>query len=301
MCTDAGARVESYLCPWDGNGPARAREVEMSDTEIQDPIKGKHRAMWALGDYDAVATEVIPELGRVVAKAAGITPGARVLDVAAGSGNASLPAAAAGARVVASDLTPELLETGRRRAAEQGLDIEWVEADAECLPFEDQHFDAVISCVGVMFAPFHQPVADELLRVARVGGVIALANWTPDGFIGQMFAIMKPYAAPPPAGAQPGPLWGTEDHVRELFGWRVTDILAKRQSLSVETFNSAEAFRDYFKKHYGPTIAAYRNIADDSTRTATLDRELVDLARRHGADHGVMQWDYLLVTGRRST
>ena len=272
----------------------------MTQTSIQDPIKRKHRAMWALGDYDAVATDVIAELGPVVAKAAGITPGDRVLDIAAGSGNASLPAAAAGGHVVASDLTPELLETGRRRAAEQGLDIEWMEADAENLPFEDQHFDAVISCVGVMFAPFHQPVASELLRVARPGAAIALANWTPDGFIGQMFTVMKPYAAPPPAGALPGPLWGTEEHVRELFGQQVTDIRAQRQFLNVELFNSAEAFRDFFKKHYGPTIAAYRNIADDRERTARLDRELVDLAQRHGADDGAMRWEYLLVTARRS-
>lgn len=273
----------------------------MSQIEIQDPIKAKHRAMWALGDYDAVATHVIAELGRVVANAAGTTPGARVLDVAAGSGNASLPAAAAGARVVAADLTPELLEIGQQRAAEQGLEIEWVEADAEHLPFEDQDFDAVISCVGVMFAPFHQPVANELVRVARAGGAIALANWTPEGFIGQLFAVMKPYAAPPPVGAQPGPLWGAEEHVRQLFGQRVTNLEARRQSLNVELFDSAESFRDYFKKHYGPTIAAYRNIADDHDRTAALDRELVDLARRHGADSGVMQWEYLLVTGRRSS
>jgi SAM-dependent methyltransferase len=272
----------------------------MSQNEVQDPIKLKHRAMWALGDYDAVATEVIPELGRVVANAAGITAGDRVLDVAAGSGNASLPAAAAGARVVASDLTPELLETGRQRAAEQGLDIEWVEADAERLPFEDRHFDAVISCVGVMFAPFHQPVADELVRVTRAGGTIAVANWTPEGFIGQMFAVMKPYAASPPPGAQPGPLWGTEGHVRGLFGDGVTGLRAQRQALDVGVFGSAEEFRDYFKKHYGPTIAVYRNIADDAERTASLDRELVELARRHGADDAAMQWEYLLVTARCS-
>ncbi|HEX3335830.1 MAG TPA: class I SAM-dependent methyltransferase [Jatrophihabitans sp.] len=272
----------------------------MSQLEVQDPIKRKHRAMWALGNYDAVATEVIPELGRVVASAAGIAAGDRVLDVAAGSGNASLPAAAAGARVVASDLTPELLETGRQRAAEQGLDIEWVEADAERLPFEDRHFDAVISSVGVMFAPFHQPVADELVRVTRAGGTIAIANWTPEGFIGQMFTVMKPYAAPPPAGAQPGPLWGAQGHVRELFGPRVSDLQAQRQALDVGVFGSAEEFRDYFKKHYGPTIAVYRNIADDPDRTAALDRDLVELARRFGADDGTMQWEYLLVTARRS-
>jgi ubiquinone/menaquinone biosynthesis C-methylase UbiE len=271
----------------------------MSQAEILDPIKQKHRAMWALGDYDAVATQVITELGRTLADAAGVTPGTRVLDVAAGSGNVSLPAAAAGAKVVATDLTPELLETGRQRAAEQGLDIEWVEADAEHLPFDDGDFDIVLSCVGVMFAPFHQPVADELVRVTRSGGRIALANWTPEGFIGQMFATMKPYVPPPPPGAQPGPLWGTEDHVRALLGDRVTDFQARRQQLTVDRFENAESFRDFFKRHYGPTIAAYRNVADDPQRTAALDQELTDLARRNDADSGTMHWEYLLVTAVR--
>jgi SAM-dependent methyltransferase len=291
--------ARSYRARDGRDRPATTQEADMSQTEIQDPIKLKHRAMWALGNYDAVATEVIPALGRVVADSAGITPGARVLDVAAGSGNASLPAAAAGGRVVASDLTPELLETGRQRATELGFDIEWVEADAENLPFDDQHFDAVMSCVGVMFAPFHQPVADELVRVTRPGGTVALANWTPEGFIGQMFSVMKPYAPPPPAGASPGPLWGKEEHVRGLFGERLTGLSTQRQALDVNVFGTAEDFRDYFKRHYGPTIAVYRNVADDAERTAALDTELVELARRHGADNGPMQWEYLLVTGQR--
>jgi ubiquinone/menaquinone biosynthesis C-methylase UbiE len=271
----------------------------MSQAGIQDPIKSKHRAMWALGDYDAVATYVVQELGRTIVEAAGVAPGTRVLDVAAGSGNASLPAAAIGAAVVASDLTPELLETGRQRATEQGLDIEWVEADAEHLPFDDGDFDAVISCVGVMFAPFHQPVADELVRVTRSGGRIALLNWTPEGFIGQMFAAMKPYVPPPPPGAQPGPLWGKEDHVQALLGDRVSDFEARRQQLTVDYFDNAEAFRDFFKKYYGPTIAAYRNIADDPDRIAALDQELAELARRNGGDRGTMEWEYLLVTAER--
>src|SRR6476619_1084035 len=201
----------------------------MSQAEILDPIKQKHRAMWALGDYDVVATDVVSELGPTIVDAAGITPGTRVLDVAAGSGNASLPAAAAGGQVVASDLTPELLEIGRHRAAGQGLDIEWVEADAEHLPFDDGDFDTVLSCVGVMFAPFHQPVADELVRVTKPGGRIALVNWTPEGFIGQLFAAMKPFAAAPPPGATPGPLWGDPDHVRTLFDGKVSELRTERR------------------------------------------------------------------------
>src|ERR1700733_10788728 len=155
---------------------------------VLDPIKTKHRAMWALADYDRIATEVIDEPGGFLVDAASVQPGEYVLDVAAGSGNASLPAAIAGARVVATDLTPELVQIGRERAAAQGLDIDWQGADAEHLPYSNDEFDVVLSCVGVMFAPFHQPVADELVRVVRPGGRIALINWTPGGFIGQMFA-----------------------------------------------------------------------------------------------------------------
>jgi ubiquinone/menaquinone biosynthesis C-methylase UbiE len=221
-----------------------------------------------------------------------------VLDVAAGSGNASLPAAERGADVIASDLTPELLDVGQRRAAERGLDLTWVEADAEFLPFDDDEFDVVTSCVGVMFAPFHQPVADELVRVTRPGGTIALANWTPEGFIGRMFGVMRDFVPPPPAGAQPGPLWGTEAHVRALFGNRVTELRAEPRLLTIDRFTDAEHFRDFFKEYYGPTIAAYRNVADDPGRTLALDAALVELARSGGADTGPMQWEYLLVTAR---
>lgn len=272
---------------------------DMTQIPVLDPIKTKHRAMWALGNYDAVSTEVIPELGRRLVEAARITPGSRVLDVAAGSGNASLPAARAGAHVVASDITPELLETGRQRAKSEGLDIEWTEADAEHLGWKDGEFDTVLSCVGVMFAPFHQPVADELVRVTRPGGTIAVANWTPEGYIGQMFAAMKPYAAPPPPGASPGPLWGNEGHVRELFGDRVSELRATKEPLHVDRFSSGTDFRDFFKAYYGPTIAAYRNIADDPAKVAELDQVLADLGDRHLTD-GVMEWEYLLVTATRS-
>jgi SAM-dependent methyltransferase len=272
---------------------------EMSETTLQlDPVKGKHRAMWALGDYDRVATEVVAELGHVLVAAAGIGRGTRVLDVAAGSGNASLPAAAAGAHVTATDLTPELLEIGRHRAQQQGLEITWQEADAEHLPFADGQFDAVLSCVGVMFAPFHQPVADELVRVTRSGGRIGLINWTPGGFIGQMFAVMKPYAAPPPPGATPPPKWGDEAHVRALFGDRVRNVRAETRNLPVSCFQSGAEFRDFFKTYYGPTIAAYRNIADDPARTAELDAALADLADRNAAGTRVMRWEYLLVTAQ---
>ena len=166
-----------------------------------------------------------------------------MLDVGAGSGNAAIPAAEAGAIVIASDLTPELFDAGRRIAAERGVELEWAEADAEAMPFADDGFDVVMSSVGVMFAPHHQAAADELIRVCRPGGTIGLINWTPQGFIGNLFATMKPYAPPPPPGASPAPLWGDEDHVRELFGDRVTDLEMRRQQIVIDHSPTPEAFR----------------------------------------------------------
>ncbi|WP_406301548.1 class I SAM-dependent methyltransferase [Streptomyces sp. NBC_00885] len=269
--------------------------------EADRALKAKHRGMWALGDYPAVATEVIPELGAVLVNACDVRDGERVLDVAAGSGNAAIPAALAGASVLACDLTPELLESGRRLAERLGAELEWRQADAEALPFADGEFDTVMSCVGVMFAPHHQPSADELVRVCRPGGTIGLLNWTPEGFIGQMFTTMKPYAPAPPPGAQPAPLWGREEHVRALLADRVTDVVAHRRTVRIDRFDKPEAFREYFKTHYGPTIAVYRSIADDPDRVAALDRDLDELARRHdrGTGSTVMDWEYLLFTARR--
>jgi ubiquinone/menaquinone biosynthesis C-methylase UbiE len=270
--------------------------------ELDRALKARHRAMWALGDYPAVARELVAPLGPILVEAARIGPGERVLDIAAGSGNASIPAALTGADVVASDLTPDLLETGRQRAAQAGVQLEWVEADAEALPFADGEFDAVISAIGIMFAPHHQSAADEMLRVSRAGGSIGLISWTPGGFVGQMFVTMRPYAPAPPPGAQPAPLWGSEDHVRELLGDRVTDIDARVQNLVVDHFAQPEEFREYFKRNYGPTIAVYRSLADDPERAAALDRDLDDLARRYGIGDGNarMEWEYLLLTARKA-
>ncbi|MCX4625521.1 class I SAM-dependent methyltransferase [Streptomyces sp. NBC_01443] len=271
---------------------ADAREADRA-------LKAKHRTMWALGDYPAVATRVVSALGPVLVEACGVKRGDRVLDIAAGSGNAAIPAALAGGNVIASDLTPELLDVGRREAAARGAELRWQEADAEALPYAYGAFDTVMSCVGVMFAPHHQECADELVRVCRPGGTIGLINWTPEGFIGQMFATMKPYAPPPPPGAQPPPLWGREEHVRTLLGDRVTGVEARRQTIRVDLFEKPESFRQFFKATYGPTIAVYRNIADDPEKTAALDRALDELAGGALRD-GVMEWEYLLVTARRS-
>ncbi|MGA5301871.1 class I SAM-dependent methyltransferase [Nucisporomicrobium flavum] len=259
------------------------------------------RAVWALGDYPTVAAEVIPALGPVLVEACGVGPGQRVLDVAAGTGNVAIPAALAGADVTASDLTPELLAAGSAQAERRGVKVRWQEADAEALPFDDGEFDAVLSCVGAMFAPHHQRTADELVRVCRPGGVVGMINWTPEGFIGQLFAAMKPYVPPAPPSAQPPPLWGDPGHVGALFGDRLTDVTARRAVLRVDRFGTAEEFRDYFRANYGPTIAVYRAVGADEERRAALDADLADLARRHDVGGGAMEWEYLLHTGRRVT
>jgi len=262
-------------------------------------LKAKHRAIWASGDYAAVAHHVIPSLGPRLVEAVRVTAGDRVLDVAAGAGNAAIPAALAGAAVTASDLTPELLDTGRDDAAAAGATLDWVEADAEHLPFGDASFEAVISCVGVMFAPHHQQAADELLRVCRPGGTIALLSWTPEGFIGQLFATLKPFAPAPPPGASPAPLWGSEAHVRALLGDGVTHLDAVREQLAVRMFAEPDAFREYFRTHYGPVGAVYRFVGDDDARRTELDAALDALAARFTDDDGTMQWEYLLVTATR--
>ena len=265
-------------------------------------LKAKHRALWASGDYAAVAAEVIPSLGAELVRAVGIHAGQRVLDVAAGSGNASIPAAQAGAAVTASDLTPELFDAGRAAAAAAGVELAWVEADAEALPFATAEFDAVISCVGVMFAPHHQEAADELLRVCRPGGRIGVLSWTPTGFIGEMFKLMKPFAPPPPPGASPAPLWGDEAHVRDLLGDRVSELSVRRDHLAVTRFPDAVSFREFFKAHYGPTIAVYKFNAEHPDRIAELDAGLAELASRHLASSTGpgMGWEYLVVTATRS-
>jgi SAM-dependent methyltransferase len=267
---------------------------------VRDPIKEKHQAIWASGDYAAVAREVIPALGRILVDACDVQAGERVLDVAAGSGNAAIPAARRGALVVASDLTLELLERGRTEAYRAGIRLAWEQGDCEALPYADASFDVVMSSVGVMFAPHHQAAADELVRVTRPGGRIGLVSWTPEGFIGQLFATMRPFVPAPPPGAQPPPLWGDPHHVVALLSDGVTDIRWQRRQLTVDRFGSAEEFVEFFKRSYGPTLTAYRNLADQPERAAELDRALLDLARGHLRGAPAMGWEYLLLTARRA-
>ncbi|OBK75260.1 class I SAM-dependent methyltransferase [Mycobacterium sp. 1274761.0] len=276
----------------------------MTTVDADREIKSKHRALWASGDYPAVAAELIPAFGPEIVHACLIRAGDRVLDVAAGSGNAAIPAAETGASVTASDLAPELLDAGRRIAAERGVELEWVEADAESLPFADDSYDVVMSTVGVMFAPHHQAAADELIRVCRPGGVIGLINWTPQGFIGNLFKTMKPYAPPPPPGASPAPLWGDENHVRELFGARVTNLLMRRREIVMDHSATPEEFREYWKRNYGPTIAAYESNVGDPDRIADLDSDFLAFLTEWNAatEPGKTAYhaEYLLVTATKA-
>ncbi|MEJ2890089.1 class I SAM-dependent methyltransferase [Actinomycetospora aeridis] len=276
----------------------------MTDTTTTDAaaadaaLKARHRTMWGLGDYPDVAARLIAELGPTLVAATGIRPGERVLDIAAGTGNVAVPAALAGADVVASDLTPELFVAGRAFAQRQGVALRWDEADAEALPYPDDSFDVAVSCVGIMFAPHHQQAADELVRVVRPGGRIGLISWTPAGFVGDLFKTMKPYVPPPPPGAQPPPLWGDQGHVRDLLGDRVTDVETQVRTVRVSAFDTPSTFRTYWKETYGPTIVAYRNVADDAERTAALDADIAGVAERHDRGDGSMDWEYLLLTAR---
>ena len=174
----------------------------MSTSTQDSELKARHRAMWASGDYPTMVETFLLPLGPRLVEACAIGEGMRVLDVAAGTGNASLPAAERGAQVTASDLTPELLEAGRARAQAAGLELDWVEADAEHLPFDDGAFDVVMSSIGAMFAPHHADVARELARVCRPGGTIGLLSWTPEGMIGALFRTMGPFAPPPPSDSK---------------------------------------------------------------------------------------------------
>jgi SAM-dependent methyltransferase len=258
--------------------------------------------MWASGDYPSMVETWLTPLGPRLVKASGIGPGARVLDVAAGTGNAAIPAALTGASVVASDLTPELLDAGRARAEAAGASLDWVEADAENLPFEDESFDVVISAIGVMFAPRHQAAADELVRVCKPGGTIGLLSWTPEGQIGAMFRTMGPFAPPPPPGAQPPPLWGGEDHLRELFRDRVSFSTLERDELEATAFTRPRDFAAHFKARYGPTIAARANAAKtgrEEELDAALDR-FSDDWNRGTSERALFQLEYLLAVGTRA-
>jgi SAM-dependent methyltransferase len=261
-------------------------------------LKQAHRATWAAGDYAAVAARIDEAPPRDLLAWMALGPGQRVLDVATGTGNVALPAAAAGADVVGLDLTPELLAVARARAAEHGLAIDWVEGDAEALPFEDAAFDRVLSVFGVQFAPRHELVARELARVCRPGGRIGLVNWTPQGQVGQLFKVLGGYLPAPPAFASPPPLWGDEDHVRSLFAATGVELEFTR-GRNPWRFPSADAYVTFMETHYGPTVKARERLEAEG-RWDECRAEIVALAERHDTarDGTLEMWaEYLVVVG----
>jgi ubiquinone/menaquinone biosynthesis C-methylase UbiE len=277
--------------------PEASGTLARKDADRQ--LKAATRAFWALGDYHRFALETVWGVGPVLVEACAISRGQRVLDVAAGTGNTAIRAAEAGAEVVASDLTPENFEAGRREARAREVELDWVEADAEALPFADGEFDVVTSSFGAIFAPDHQAVADELVRVCRPGGTIGMVNFTPG--IDDFFAVFAPYGPPPPPGAPPG-LWGSEEHVRELFGDRVESLELTRRHY-VERAANPRAYCELFKHTFGPVVAIYASLADQPERTAALDRDLLRFVTRmnQGPPEGPAEYpyEYLLVVARK--
>jgi SAM-dependent methyltransferase len=239
-------------------------------------FKARQRAMWAQGDYHEFATAWLWDFGPMLVEACGISPGQRVLDVAAGTGNVAIRAAEAGAEVIASDLTPENFDAGRREASARGVQLEWVEADAEALPFGDAEFDVVTSSVGAIFAPHHQKVADELLRVCRPGGTIGLISLVPAGAAVELFAIVSRYAQAPVLAPESPLRWGREEHVRELFGDRVESLSLERRTLTPSPLADVEVF----KARHPLFVTLHRDLAGRPELTAAFDRELEDMARR---------------------
>jgi ubiquinone/menaquinone biosynthesis C-methylase UbiE len=221
-------------------------------------VKQRQQATWASGDF-AVVGVTLQIVGESLAESTDIRSGERVLDVAAGNGNATLAAARRFAQVTSTDYVPALLEKGRARVQAEGLTVEFRKADAEDLPFQDESFDAVLSTFGVMFAPRHSVAAHETLRVVRSGGRIGLANWTPEGFIGQLFKVVGAHV-PPPAGLQSPALWGTEPHIVELFGREALDVRTTRKNYMFR-YRSATHWIEVFRNFYGPTHKAFAALA----------------------------------------
>jgi ubiquinone/menaquinone biosynthesis C-methylase UbiE len=269
---------------------------------VQDhQLKARQRASWAQGDYHKFATAAIWGFGPELVAACGISAGQRVLDVAAGTGNVAIRAAEAGAQVVASDLTPENFDAGRREARARGVQLDWVEADAEALPFADGEFDVVTSAFGAIFAPRHQTVADELLRVCRPGGTIGMVAIVGSGFVVDLFEIMERYSRSPVV-APAALLWGREEHVRELFGDRVESLELRRRRFVLGRFRDPVEFRDYFKANHPVAVALYRDLAADPARVAALDRDFVEAAtraQRRSVDAQAYDAEALLIVARK--
>lgn len=239
-------------------------------------VKRRQQATWASGDYSAIGALIVP-VAEHLCDAADLRAGTTVLDVATGSGNAAVAAARLGCEVTGLDYVPHLLERARERAAAERMHVRFVEGDAEALPFTDAAFDAATSVFGAMFAPDQRRTAAEIARVTRPGGRVALAAWTPEGFLGDVFRTLGGYVAPPPGVVSPM-LWGRPEHLETLFGDRVRWVSHERRHFTFR-FTSPEGFAETFVTRYGPTLKAVESL--DPSGRAGFTRDLTDLARRH--------------------
>lgn len=282
MCPELKERVSA--------APAKAPAATEANVDFN-AIKQRQQVTWASGDYGTIGMR-LQIVGELLAETVDLRADERVLDVAAGNGNATLAAARRFARVTSTDYVPELLDKGAVRAGAEGLDIRFQVADAEALPFEDGSFDVALSTFGVMFTPEPAKAARELKRVVRGGGRIGLANWTPEGFIGDLFRVIAGYV-PPPAGLQSPMLWGTEPRIVELFGPDATDIRCERRLFNFR-YRSAAHWIEVFRDFYGPTHKAYAAL--DPARQARLTDDLTALLERRnvgGANSLVVPGEYL--------
>ena len=267
------------------------------------PVVSAVRQMWALGDYHAFATVTVWPLGQRLVDACGVTPGQRVLDVAAGTGNVAIRAAQAGADVVAADLTPEHFEAGRRAAATLGVSLDWTEADAESPPFPARSFDVVTSCVGAIFAPDPAAVANEMLRVCRPGSVIGMINFKPEGLAAEFFELLGRYAPSPQPGESTPLQWGDRSHVEALFADRVEALDMTDGEYVEYSADGPDAYRALFERTFGPVIAIRARLAAEPERLAAFDRSFREFTMRgnHGAPGGPAEYPYryLLVRVRK--
>jgi len=261
-------------------------------------LKARQQTAWASGDYAVIGT-TLQLVGEQLAEACDLRYDERVLDVAAGNGNATLAAARRGGRVTSTDYVGTLLERGAERARAERLEVKFQTADAEALPFPDASFDVVLSTFGVMFSPDHAKAASELARVCRPGGRIGLANWTPEGFIGQVFKTLG-RQLPPPAGVQPPSRWGVEAHLQQLFGKQAASIAVTKRMFNFR-YRSAAHFIEVFRTWYGPVHKAYAALPADQAETLTRElTELMNSLNQGGKSALVLPSEYLEVVVTRT-
>ena len=284
-----------------GARAAKARARTSTGGLSLDEFKQAQREMWSLGDYPRMARDLYTPLGQRLVAACGIHQGQHVLDIAAGAGNVAVRAASTGAHVIAADLTPSLFRAGQVEAGARRVALEWVEADAEDLPFDTAMFDTVVSCLGLIFAPRPRVAAREALRVCRPGGTVGLVSWTPTGTMAGFYAVLARYRPPPGPWLQPLLLWGDTDYLGQVFGrtvdWRRHDQEIRR----VHRFAGPAEMCEYFRANFGPAMSTYAYVADDPARTAALDEDLLAFARSHARSTGRgdvhFDFEYLLSVG----